>query len=61
MTVNQNPVRTMGRALTLSMTTAATVWQALMEQIVNTVCKFDLKSILHAQTTYIDTVIKLFK
>ena len=61
MTVNQNPVRTMEHALTLSMTTAATVWQALMEQIVNTVCKFDLKSILHAQKTYIDTVIKLFK
>ena len=61
MTVNQNPVRTMERALTLSMTTDVTVWQALMEQIVNTVCRFDLKSILHTQTTYINTVIKLFK
>ena len=40
MTVNQNPVRTMGHALTLSMTTAATVWQALMEQIVKTVSKY---------------------
>ena len=40
MIVNQNRVRTMERATTLSMTTDVTVWQALMEQTVITVCEF---------------------
>ena len=40
MTVNQNRVRTMEHVTTLSMTTDVTVWQALMEQTVITVCEF---------------------
>ena len=39
----------MERALTLSMTTDVTVWQALMKQIVNTVSIFFLEFILHTQ------------
>ena len=42
MTVNQNRVRTMERATTLSMTTDVTAWQALMEQTAITVCEIYL-------------------
>ena len=42
MTVNQTRVRTMERATTLLMTTDVTVWQALMEQTVLTVCEIYL-------------------
>ena len=38
MTVNQNRARTTEHATTLSMTSDVTVWQALMEPTVITVC-----------------------
>ena len=52
MTVNLNPVRTMERATTLSMTTDVTVWQDSMILIVKIVCIFSWGLFYHGQTPH---------